>query len=316
MKNVFQESLNFISESQTKMKMYFILNKNGIPDIKAIDMNDDASIDLLARYKSYFSSIENDEDLCIHDLSTIDERKNLIYKYDLADYPSGITILRKNIENKHPEFFSFKIDSLSDIDGVVTVLANATTHAISYKKNYSLNLVKKEKFGFIRGIDDRFNKVKDDILEIKCTSDFIWINNDLYIFDLPVFEKFFGYHEAIKSAATKNIQEIAGCGILKSVDRLNDSLSDLNLTRKLSKIAKNSPVLKGGIPFKSIIDFTKNHPKLQGVFKYDKKTNQIDLKSKRAVNYFIKLLNDDFLHSELTQKHYESIAKDPVDPAM
>jgi len=95
-------------------------------------------------------------------------------------------------------------------------------------------------------------------------------------------------------------------------DVFSSRLDDISFARKLVKSANNSPVLNV-IPNEQIINFTQNHPALKGKFKYSKDKLQINLKTKKSQDLFLKLLNDDFLQSELTKKYYDSIAKDSVD---
>ena len=61
-----------------------------------------------------------------------------------------------------------------------------------------------------------------------------------------------------------------------------------------------------------IINFTKTNPGLRGRFKYSEDGKQIRLDTKTSKNAFIKLLNDDYLRSNLTNQEYDSIAKDRI----
>jgi hypothetical protein len=64
----------------------------------------------------------------------------------------------------------------------------------------------------------------------------------------------------------------------------------------------------GKVPNKVIVEFTKNHS-----YFTKNPLKSIDdkfiLDTKRAKETFIKLINDDFLKSELTNYEYESLAK-------
>lgn len=89
-------------------------------------------------------------------------------------------------------------------------------------------------------------------------------------------------------------------------------LDEISFSRKLVSSANDSPVL-GVIPNADIVGFTKNHPALKNMFKYSKDGSQFNLKTKKSQNLFLKLLNDDFLQSELTKRYYDSVAKDSID---
>ncbi|HEY3307427.1 MAG TPA: Kiwa anti-phage protein KwaB-like domain-containing protein, partial [Desulfuromonadaceae bacterium] len=61
-----------------------------------------------------------------------------------------------------------------------------------------------------------------------------------------------------------------------------------------------------------IISFVGTHPALRGKFKLSEDESQLKLDTKVSQNLFLKLLNDDFLQSQLTRRYYESLAKDDL----
>ncbi len=74
-----------------------------------------------------------------------------------------------------------------------------------------------------------------------------------------------------------------------------------------------SPILRLNIPKIEVIRFSKTHPALKDKFKYTEDGQTIRLDTKASKKLFIKLLNDEYLHSELTKQYYEAIAKDKID---
>ena len=89
-------------------------------------------------------------------------------------------------------------------------------------------------------------------------------------------------------------------------------IEDISFARKLSKAKENSPVISLDISNDDIIRFTKTNPGLKGKFKYTEGDKNIRLDTKASKLAFIKLLNDDYLWSELTFQNYDSIAKDRI----
>lgn len=67
-----------------------------------------------------------------------------------------------------------------------------------------------------------------------------------------------------------------------------------------------------GISKEAIVEFTKNTPELAGKFKYSEDGTQIRLGTKKSKIAFLKLMNDAFLHSELTKQWYDASAKDNI----
>ncbi len=77
---------------------------------------------------------------------------------------------------------------------------------------------------------------------------------------------------------------------------------------------KHYPIslIKRGISKEAIVEFTKNTPELAGKFKYSEDGTQIRLGTKKSKIAFLKLMNDAFLHSELTKQWYDASAKDNI----
>ena len=127
-----------------------------------------------------------------------------------------------------------------------------------------------------------------------------------------VLEKFFGFREIIKKEAILALNEIDAKGIIEDMEVLRETVNDLAFARKLTKVRNSSPVLTMDISVEQIIYFTKTTPALAGRFKYSDDDKKIRLDTKKSKEAFVKLLNDDFLKSELTDLYYDSLAKDKL----
>lgn len=71
-------------------------------------------------------------------------------------------------------------------------------------------------------------------------------------------------------------------------------------------------MLSDHVSKEAIVEFTKNTPELAGKFKYSEDGTQIRLSTQKSKIAFLKLMNDAFLHSELTQQWYDASAKDNI----
>jgi hypothetical protein len=76
-------------------------------------------------------------------------------------------------------------------------------------------------------------------------------------------------------------------------------------------IRHHSPVLN--IPFNDVKTFIQAHPKLKRRIKFNDDQTRISLQTRTSKELFIKILNDDFLKSELTQLLYDSLKKAAMD---
>ncbi len=245
--------------------------------------------------------------------SSADERNNVILKYDLEETES-IRLLKSVIDaNADLERFSFENDGISNIDYFLIVIGDVDHRIIIYKQLTSINIYKHNTGMFVRNRDNVFMQIEEDFVRIVPGVDFFMLNGNLYIlnFGLKLFEKSFQIHNVIVSAAKKQIEQIETFGLVENVDRLINELHDISFARKLSNITETSPVL-GQIENSRIITFTSNHPLLKKSINFSDDNTKIKLTSKKACRLFVKLLNDDFLNSDLTNIYYDSLAKDSI----
>lgn len=100
--------------------------------------------------------------------------------------------------------------------------------------------------------------------------------------------------------------------MIDSVEVLEDKVNseDMTFTRKLMKINKESPVFK--VKKKNILEFVKQNKVTKGVLKIVIKdgVENILVSTEKEKEMFLKLLNDDILHSELTNMLYISNSKE------
>ena len=82
--------------------------------------------------------------------------------------------------------------------------------------------------------------------------------------------------------------------------------------KNLAKTFNNSPVIKKDIPNNKIIEFCKTNLGLMKAFKHSRDGTNFILNTKSSQLKFLKLLNDDYLISELTRSYYNSMAKDNI----
>lgn len=312
--NLKEEISSVISSKGCSAEFYFLLDGADGMKVKSVDIDGNDQEELS---KSFIDSISNNvllnDDLTLVSISSADDRKDAIYEYDLDDVPAELTHLKAIIENDQFDDFSFGNDSLSLLKGILILIGNQDKQLAIYKYHYPITLLKKDSgFNLMRARGaNRFQKLDQDILKIDSSFQFIKISGKYYIRDLKALERFFGFHDAVKNVAAKGIENIEETNLVQSSEVLKSRLNDISFSRKLVKSAKNSPVL-GIIPNEHIISFSSTHPALSGKFKYSEDGSKFDLKTKKSQNLFLKLLNDDFLQSELTKRFYDSIAKDNV----
>ena len=280
--------------------------------VKKMDVKGD---DLPAIVQLFVDSIKerilDKDDYSVIPLSTADERSKCFYEYDL-DVPEELEALETIIGNDQLDVFDFNDDALSDIQALIIVIAD-NNHVISlYKKLSSVEVIGRGSYLFWKA-NQRIERFNDQLLRVSGNFQLIRVENRVIILDLNLIEKSFGFHDVIKREATIGLNAIEEMGIVSNINVLEELIDNVSFARKLTKIARNSPVIQNNIPNVNIINFSRIHPAVKGKIRYTADGNQISLDTKVSKNLFIKLLNDDFLTSELTRLYYDSLAKDNIE---
>ena len=256
------------------------------------------------------SSIISKEDHTVLPLSSADERGNCFYQYDL-EVPEGLKRLETIIGNDNLSNFSLSDNQFSNIESLIIVLADTKNEISLFKKLSTVEVIGRGGFMLWKS-NQRFERFKDQLLRISSSFQALKVGGEIIIIDLDAIEKEFGFHEVIIKEATKSLSVIEEKELVDNIDTLKELVSDVRFARKLTKVARNSPVIRLGIPNESIIAFAKNHPLTKKKMKYNDSQTKFHLDTKVSKNLLIKILNDDLLTLELTKLYYDSLAKDDI----
>lgn len=279
-----------------------------------LDIEADAGAGLKALFmQSLRDEISSKEDLSVLTLSSADERINAVYIYDL-DIPDELTSLETVIAQDDLPVLDLNEASLSSIKALLIEIGNDIGQLVLYKTMAPVNIFGRSGY-FLRKHASRLERLDDEFLRVSAGFQMMRINGTLLVLNLEALEHNFGFHDVIKREAAVGIDAIVSAELLTNPDVLRELLDDVKYARRLTKVAKASPVLKAGISGEIIVRFCKTFPHLVGRIRFNDENNKVILDTKVSKDLFIKLLMDDFLTSELTQFHYTSIAKDAVEPA-
>lgn len=305
--NILDETFSF--------SLYFVLKSEEGLQIKKADIENGITTDELSEmFAESIRRISNNDDLRVVPLSTSDESPNSIYEYDYDEFPEEMFIIKDfdihsatEIEN-----FSFCNDSLNSLMGYIIYIGDMHNGIVCFKKHYPFTLIKRETFLLFKH-DERFKKLDaDDMLRFNGDIHLFKIEDKIFVLDVKVLESNLGFEELIRNRAQKAIDDISSIEIVENINMLQEAAEDITFSRKLSKIAGQSLIISKSIPNEKVIEFSKKHPGLKDAFKYSGDGKKILLDTKASRKSFLKLLNDDFLISELTNQPYDSLAKDRI----
>ncbi len=311
-----REKLNCLYEDGAGAVAYFILKIDNQLCIRMVDIKNEFLNDLKTCYlNSLSTSIMNTEDARVEELqllqiSVADQRDNALYEYDLEDIPDELAFFNTIAQDGEQQIFSSNNDSLKDLFGYVIAVGTNQNKALLFKKHFTTSYFSPEKFCIFES-DHRFTKLEKPMIRLDTNFEMLYVDGTIVIKKLDTLEKYAGFHDVIKREATVSVQAITEADIVDNAEVLRDMVDEVSFARKLTKTAKGSPVL-GKIPTPAIINFVKNHPKLKDKIKLTQDESKLHLDTKESKKQFLKLLNDDYLRSELTQAYYDSLAKDTL----
>lgn len=310
-KQELNEALAFINAPEGELQIIIYANISGANEPRRLDIKEE---DLTELRKLFVASIESSiiskEDHTVLPLSSADERGNCFYQYDL-EVPEGLKRLETIIGNDNLSNFSLSDNQFSNIESLIIVLADTKNEISLFKKLSTVEVIGRGGFMLWKS-NQRFERFKDQLLRISSSFQALRVGGEIIIIDLDAVEKEFGFHEVIIKEAAKSLSVIEEKELVDNIDSLKELVSDVRFARKLTKVARNSPVIRLGIPNESIITFAKNHPLTKKKMKYNDSQTKFYLDTKVSKNLLIKILNDDLLTSELTKLYYDSLAKDDI----
>lgn len=249
--------------------------------------------------------------LNVLDLSTADERINSVYRYDLNRLPESLLMIDEVLNNDDLPDFSFATHRISESKAIVVLIGNDAIQLAIYKKSHPFSVLKRSRFLLMQA-ETRLEKVNSEILMLSDRFDFFKVDGELIIFNLATLERFFGFHDVIEREARNGLDTIVASNLLENPDELETLLREISSARKLIKVTANSPLFLNGLQRDQVVQFTRTYAPFIDKFRYSPDGSRIRLDTKESKLLFLKLLNDDYLVSELTRRIYDTMAKDVV----
>ena len=302
------------------IKLYFVLENEGETQIRFADISVEVATDLKTQFVDYLQSkLVNNPELNYAAITEADDTSNSVYHYNLDGQPEELQPMYdvqaeeifslNQVENPSFPNFTFNQDDLSKITGFVICLGNEANKFVLYKKHYHVSLMKQGSYYGLLAVQaaTRFEKLTDNVIKLNETVEFMLVDDKLIVLSVKTFQNSFGYDKIIRSKAEENLGTIAAANLLEDIEVLRELAQELKFAKKIMNIRHHSPVLH--IPFADVRTFIQGHPKLRRRIKFNEDQSRISLQSRSSKELFIKILNDDFLKSELTQLLYDSQKK-------
>lgn len=151
-----------------------------------------------------------------------------------------------------------------------------------------------------------FKNLETDILTMDGTFDAIYCNENLIFENKQNFEKALLYQSVKQAVAEETLDAIGEIGFVENFDQVKNFLKDdYHSINKLNKIKEK--------PYFQTLTFAKCKQIIEDYnveIDVDDANNKFDITSKAQAKHFIKVLNDDYLLSELTDLKYAANSKE------
>lgn len=298
-------------ESKIGLQLFFLLN-NG--DIKKVNLGKDLlnslkkqfikKIKLTFNEKTHFS-LKNIVELSDESLSSE------YYYFDSENIYEEIKfILELTSDSDDINDFVMDKSKYSNIKAILLKIGTATNNVILYKHHYPINVMKKTSGVNIFKEGNTFKEVSEDIFKIDINFDLILVNNHIVVNRMNILESKLGYRDRILTVAQNHLEIINTLNFIEDLKSLEKAIESSRWAKKLNKV-QNSPVLDVIKSNKEkVVKFIKNHPSLNSI--NISSDDKLELNTQKSVERFLKLLDDDYLFSQLTEKQYDTNSKNTL----
>lgn len=308
-----------VDNDASSVQLYFVLKNSTTKefDVKKASLetqNTEPEVSKLF-IEAIRSDVIDNDDLEERNLTEYDGIKGPLYRYDYDEFPEEMSIIKdfNIVDAVEYDTFDFENDDLKQLFGFFIYIGTMDEGVTLFKKHYPILLLRRDTFLLAFKANKRIEKMpSEELLKINGEYQIIKYSDEILVKDVNVMEKNLGFTDLIRKDAIDAVEQIDKIGLVDDVEVLKDSLDDITFVRKLARAMKTSPVFKKEVSREKIIEFTKNTEKLKDTFNYGEDGKTIRLATKKSKSDFIKLLNDDFLKSELTDEYYDARSKDQM----
>lgn len=306
-----KSTLQYILNSDVaNIKLYATTKQN---NTKKISISSDVSDSLLELFKNSIKDIFLDDNK-EYRLKSIeennDEAAKTYYYFNGENTYEKLNVLH-NLSSLDEEIFNFEDTDLDDIETFYITISNGEKTITLYKKNYGINVLRRGKTIFFTKHNENIDELKKDILKIDQSFQFMAIENNLLIVNFSMLETQLGYDKVITKKAQETVEVIASLDFLEDIAKLEEMIQTKKIAKKIN-LVKNSQVLNIiQSDINKVRNFINSIEDLKKSLKFNNK-NKLQLNSKIGVEKFLKLLDDAYLKSELTETLYDSLNKEKV----
>lgn len=312
-KEELKQKLQFLSVEQIEKKISIFVTTQDT-GLQLFNIKEEDKPDLLKMFIDEIQSkLINDDNYSLEDYSTSLKREDVLHLYDLPNYTDEMNNCRNVLELDNPDNFNSKITPVVIINGMYVVIrGNVGQNIVLYK--YILTIDKtytRSSFLFFGKDDELFERQKETLLRITPSFHMMYVAGEIILTDMKKLESTLHLDAILKRETEQHISRIKGRNLITNDNYLRKACESPNMCKKLRHALTKGKVVLKSISNADIVSFAekkKNKLKLH----VNSSKDRFDLRSKAEAVRFIKLMDDDYLYSELTKEDYDSNNKDSM----
>ena len=294
---------------ECNVNLFFVFGNDDAKVVKQVLMSKDAKLQVFELAKSALSDFASKQsvapDEAFDNITSANSHSKGSFVYDRKEDLSFFKYI-KVVDEYHPidywskengKTFEFKDAQFTDIDSIIYSIGTRLNHITYFRKNYVLNtFAPKQHIKYLYCSNDTLDVAPDQVLRLDSKIDIITFNDVYIVNNLAMIQKDGKYEELIKKDSDRVLDTIKAWGIIEGFDKLEESAKDIAVAMKLSNIKHESPIINT-VKKDKILDFIKKRPALKKALEF--KDDKVSLKTKKAQNYFLHIISDDYVKSML-----------------
>lgn len=248
------------------------------------------------------SEVYLSEDAEYFNITDVIDNKKAIYILEQNDKYKPFALLNSSLESVE----TFKEENIKDVFGFIFKINVNSKKLFLYQHAYVGSKLRTKNALRIVQKKDVFEIVDKEMLKIDKRSEIVIIDNILLVKNVKVLQDYFGFQTFVRSQAKETISKLEKLDIIGNMDKLKEYQNEekLTISKKLMKI-QNSPVLQ--MKKADLINKIPAISRYKGMIHIE--NGKIKTNTKKDIDNLMKLLNDDYVKSELTEQEYDSTSK-------
>lgn len=299
--NFLNQIRNVIDDFVYSPSLYALLSEDGSFQLKRINMDERLENGVKEIADSWLNAEILSNEFDLQDVASIDENQKTFY--GLESYSSNIRFPTLSTSSKS----SFSEEDQLNLIGLLVYINKDDKGFWLYQHVYKITQMNRKNFLYaVLNGESCYSAIDKDIFRINHNFDFVIFDDYLAAKNWKLMQLYFGFEDYIRTEAGKYVDGIERMAFVSNLSKLKECCRDIKIAKKLMKL-KGSSVLQ--INGQDLLSRIASHSVYAGKFKKDSISGRLIIDSKNAVNNLLKMLNDEILHSELTENDYESKSK-------